>query len=145
MSNMLDYEKDFEEIVNTYSGIPLKENFMETGNTALESYGVQAVLKDGVIRIHFADRPLYDEDEINELAEDDEMEEALANWKISIDACIQPGKHLADGIQDSFYTYEILTPEHIEGLEEEYDICPKEYDQAIRLVEAFLNAAVDCE
>ena len=81
---MLDFEKSFEEIDGIYAGFPLKENFLELGNAALAPFGVKAVLEDGVIRIPFADRPLFDEDEIYDLADDDEMEEELRTWTISI-------------------------------------------------------------
>ena len=140
---MLDFEKSFEEIDGIYAGFPLKEDYMELGNAALAPFGVKAVLEDGVVRIPFADRPLFDEDEIYDLADDDEMEEELRTWTISIAACISLEDDPADGIRETCYEYEITTPDNIEGLEEENDIRAKEYDKAIELIEAFLNVAVD--
>ncbi|MBR4484299.1 MAG: AAA family ATPase, partial [Erysipelotrichaceae bacterium] len=65
------FREDFEEIDGIYGGFSLKENYLDLGNAALAPYGVQAILERGVIRIPFADRPLYDEDEIHDLADDD--------------------------------------------------------------------------
>ena len=140
---MLDYEKSFEEIDGIYGGFPLKDNYLELGNTALAPFGVQAVLEDDVIRIHFVDRLLYNEEEIYDIADNEEMEQELSTWKISIDACISLAGDPVDGIQETYYEFEIITPDNIEGLEELNDIRAEEYDRAIELVETFLNAAVD--
>ena len=140
-------EKNFEETAEIYAGFPLKAGFMDMGNLALASFGLQAVLDDGVIRIPFVDRPLYTQEELDELCDSDETEEDMKTWRVRVEACIELADDPSLGIRDVYCEHEVIVPWADE--DDDYNDCfdglnEMEYQQSIILFETFLNVTVDC-
>ena len=130
---LLDDSKSLDRISEDYGGVSLKKDFMEIGNAALVKYGVKAELKDRIIRIPYVDKTC----DIN-----DAYPEKDQKWNVKISACIELSENQAEGVIDAWYEYEVYNSE---GTDEnlEYDITDEEYEQAIQLIETFLNATVD--
>ena len=63
---ILDNEKSFESIVEIYGGFPLKENYLELGNTVLEKYGLKAEYQEGLIQMPYINRPYYSEEDFDD-------------------------------------------------------------------------------
>ena len=143
---MLDFEKSFESIGEIYGGFPLKENYLEAGNAQLAKYGVQAKVVDAVIRIPFVDRLLFREDEYEEYCIDDEDNADMKEWRMTVEACVTLDGDPEDGIREAFCEYHVITQDgYDEGeFDEYYEPRNEEYDQAITLIETFLNGAVEC-
>ena len=136
---------DFEEIVEVYGSFPLKKNFLEAGNAALEEHGVKGKIKDGVIKIPFADRLLFDEDEYDDYGIDEDFGD-MKQWRMRVAATIVPANDPAQGIKDAYVEYYVLIPgdEMNRDYDEYYEPRLEEYNQAQGLMELFLNVAVDC-
>lgn len=144
---LLEYEKDFDSITETYGGFPLKKDFLAAGNAALEKYGVRAKLEDGLIRIPVFEKNRFTEEEMEEVFPADVFDppEKPEDWRVRVDACILLSENPAEGVKDSWYDYKYLSPYRIEDDEDEYECEEEELDLAIKLAETFLNAAVDCD
>ena len=136
---------DFEEIVEVYGSFPLKKDFLEAGNAALEGFSVKGKIKDGVIKIPFADRLLFSEDEYDDYEIDEDCED-MKQWHMRVAATIVPADDPAQGIRDAYVEYYVLIPgdEMNRDYDEYYEPRLEEYNQAQGLMELFLNAAVDC-
>ena len=136
---------DFEEIVEVYGTFPLKDNFLDAGNVALEEYGIKGKIKDGVIKIPFVDRLLFNEDEYDFYGIDEDSED-MKRWRMRIAATIVPADTPAQGVTDAYVEYYVLIPgdEMNRDFDEYYEPRQEEFDQAQGLIELFLNAAVDC-
>ena len=136
---------DFEEIVEVYGTFPLKDNFLDAGNDALEEYGVKGKIKDGVIKIPFVDRLLFNEDEYDFYGIDEDSED-MKRWRMRVAATIVPADNPAQGVTDAYVEYYVLIPgdEMNREFDEYYEPRQEEFDQAQGLIELFLNAAVDC-
>ena len=84
-------EKDvdrYEEIPEIYGVFPLRENYLEAGNAWLKNkYGVEALVKDNVVRIPFTDRLLFSEDEYDFYGIDEDSED-MKQWRMQVTACI---------------------------------------------------------
>ncbi len=142
---ILTNEKNYEEIVDIYGGFPLKENFLEAGNALLAQYGVQAELdeEEGVIKIPFVDRLLFDEDD---LCGPDGNDEFMKAWRMKVAACIQLAENPEQGICDTFCEWFTFDPEDEdeEDYGDYYDPRAEEFDQGFDLISTFLNGTVDC-
>jgi hypothetical protein len=127
----------FEEIPEVYGVFPLRDDFLEAGNRALEKYGVKAEVEDNVVRIPFADRLLSD---------GADGENAGKDWRMEITACISLNRHPEDGIREVWCEYNVVVPPE-EDCGKDYDLyyepCLKEYDQGYDLIEVFLDRAVN--
>lgn len=137
---------DFEEIVEVYGSFPLKADFLEAGNAALEEYGVKGKIKDGVVKIPFADRLLFNEDEYDDYGIDEETED-MKQWRMRVAATIVPAEDPSRGITDAYVEYYVLIPgdESNRDFDEYYEPRQEEYDQAQALIQVFLDAAVVAE
>lgn len=145
---MIMYAMDLEEIEELYKGFPLKKNFMEDGNKALEKYGAQAVLEKGTVRIHHVSRPYYSEEDLDYFRDTGDDEEDIAEvsrWTMEGDAFIELKKDPSKGIQ------KVSTDYYVKGIGDFDDpwcyerVTDEEQAYARKLIEAFLDAAVDAE
>ena len=135
----------FEEIPEVYGVFPLKEDYLEAGNKALEQYGVQAEVEDNVIRIPFADRLLFSEDEYSLYGVDDDDNADMREWRMEVTACISLNGDLDEGIREVWCEYRVVLPEDEDNdeFDEYYEPRNEEYEKGYDLIEAFLNRAVD--
>ena len=141
---ILNAEKTFDEIAEIYGGFPLKENFLDIGNAALAKFGAEAVLADDdVIRITFADRPLYTPEDLDELCDDEESLEDMKTWRLRLTACIELSGDPSIGIRETYGEYEVITPWDAD-FSDCYEFTDDDYQQAIALIEVFLDAVIDC-
>lgn len=141
---LLENMDRYEEIPEVYGVFPLKKDFLEAGNKALEKYGVKAEVEDNVIRIPFVDRLLFSEEDYadNSIEEDDEYMKA---WRMRMDACISLNRHPEDGIREVWCEYTVVLPddENNREFDDYYEPRLNEYDKGYDLIEVFLNKAVD--
>lgn len=138
----------FEEVVEVYGAFPLKVDFLEAGNSALEKYGIQAVQEGRKIRIHYLSRRYYDEEDLEDLRwngfEDEDIED-VRKWTLEADAYIRLGGNDRNRVR------KVNTNYYIAGLGEDDDVWAydgvTEEDDSVGLeaILAFLNAAVDAE
>ena len=136
----------FEEIPEVYGAFPLRRDFLEAGNAALRKFGVQAEMEDNVVRIPFADRPLFSEDEYGLYGLDDGKNDGRKKWRMEVTACISLNRKPEDGIREVWCEYSVVVPAE-DGCGKDYDLYfepyMKEYDRGYDLIEAFLDRAVD--
>lgn len=137
-------EKSFEEVTEVYSGFPFKDNFMKIGNQALKKYDIAAELEDDTIHIRYLSRPLYDEEELSYFDEED-MEEAKKQM-LEAEALIRIGSNPKEGIiETGFDCWPATLDEDDDFYVDDYYITADEETQAVEIIEAFLNVAIDCE
>ena len=145
---MLEFDDNqFEEVVEIYGGFPLKKDFLEIGNAALKDFGVEAVYEDGIIRIPYVERPYYTEEELQECRDEGFSDKDIRRMKESVfyaEVQIEVRDPQA-GITDAGFDCwadgdgEFDDPEIWED-----HLTDEEWDQQIAMIEAFLNATVDC-
>lgn len=142
---ILDNEKSFEEIPEVYGGFPLKKGFIKIGNVALQKYSVKAELDESTneIRIPFADKERFTLEELRDMWPDEEDDPN--DWRVRLTAGITLSEKTAEGVTEAWCEYELIAPENVDEQDCCYDLTEAEYEQAIELIEAFLNATVDCE
>ena len=135
----------FEEIPEVYGVFPLRDDFLEAGNSALKKFGLQAKVIDNVIRIPFTDRLLFSEDEYDLYGVDDEDNADMKAWRTRMDACISLNRSLDEGIREVWCEYTVILPddENNREFDDYYEPRLNEYDRGYDLIEAFLNKAVD--
>ena len=144
---ILEMEKSFESVEEIYGGFPLKADFLNLGNAALEKYGVKAVYEDGVIRIPYIARSYYDEDQLEEYREewlDDESVDEMSEWKFFAEAQIVVNNPDTGITEAGFDCWAEGPGEYDEVYPEEECYCREDAARAVELIEAFLNVAVDC-
>lgn len=141
---ILDNEKSFEGIPEVYGGFPLKNGFIEIGNSALQKYGVKAEYNEGTneILIPFVDKERFTLEELREMWPDDEDDPK--DWRVRLTAVMVLSKNPAEGITEAGCEYELFAPDNVDEQDVYYDLTDEEYDLAIELIETFLNATVDC-
>ena len=142
---LLDNADRFEEIPEVYGPFPLKEDFLEAGNTALKEYGLEARIEDNVIRIPFMDRLLFSEDEYDLYGVDDEINADMKQWRLRVDACISLNGDPEEGIREVWCEYAVVLPgeEDNHDFDDFYEPREEEYDRGYDLIEVFLDRAVD--
>lgn len=67
------------------------------------------------------------------------------DWRVRLTAGITLSEKQAEGVMEAWCEYELIAPENVDEQDCYYDLTEAEYNQAIELIEAFLNATVDCE
>ena len=142
---LLENVDRYEEIPEVYGVFPLKKDFLEAGNKALEKYGVKAEVEDNVIRIPFTDRLLFSEDEYDLYGVDDEENAEMKQWRMEVTACISLNRHPEDGIREVWCEYTVVLPddENNREFDDYYEPRLNEYDKGYDLIEVFLDKAVD--
>ena len=135
----------FEEIPEVYGVFPLKEDYLAAGTAALKKFGVHAEVEDGIVRIPFADRLLFGEDDYA-FREDNWEIVDRKDWRMKITACISLNQSPEEGIREVWCEYNVTVPPE-DDCGEDYDLyyepSTDEHDQAYDLIEIFLNKAVD--
>jgi len=145
---MLEFDGDrYDEVVDIYGGFPLKENFLDVGNEALKKFGVEAVYEDGIIRIPYVERPYYTEEELQECRDEGFTDKDIRRMKESM-LCAEAQIMVEDpqaGITEASYDIQVEGDGEYDDFEVWQDhLTDEEWDQQIVMIEAFLNAAVDC-
>ena len=144
---ILDNEKSFESVVEIYGGFPLKENYLELGNTAMEKYGLKAEYLEGLIRMSYINRPYYSEEDLDDCRDHGFTEKDIKRMMESrfyADIFIE-AKDPKAGITEVGYLFSADGDGEFDDLEEiESHITDEEYNQIIEIIESFLNVAVDC-
>ena len=143
---ILDVEKNCESVVEIYGGFPLKEDFLDAGNTVLAEWDMEAEYVDGVIRIPFICRPYYTEDELDDWRDEGCTEDEIRDMRkamFHVDLLIG-AENPAAGITDVSYDFFIDGEEVYDDIEVMDDhVTAEDCDRMIEIAEAFLNWAVD--
>lgn len=137
----------FDEITEVYGAFPLKDNFMEAGNAALEKIGMNAELNGSEIRIHFLSRPYFDEEDLEELGyngfEDEDIAE-FSKWTLEGEAYIDLGKANAGLIETGTDYHGANCAYDDERFEDLYDrITDEDESLGAKAIEVFMDVAVD--
>ena len=66
------------------------------------------------------------------------------DWRVRLTAVIILSKNPSEGVTEAGCEYELFAPDNVDEQDVYYDLTDEEYDLAIELIEAFLNATVDC-
>ncbi len=71
----------------------------------------------------------------------------MKQWRMKVEAVITLDRDPEDGIREAFCAYHVITLDEEDGdmFDEFYEPRREEYDQAVELIERFLNSAVDAE
>ena len=137
---------DFDEIRDVYGVFPLKKDFLEAGNQALEKLGLKAVVEENVIRIPYLSRPFYSEEDLDYLRDvgcEEDIVEDVSKWLLKAEALIWMGENPDDGI------VEVGIEAYVFGTEEDDDICledqfgSEDEEAARKAIERFLDTAMD--
>ena len=145
---MLTMKNDFESVVEMYGGFPLREDFLEAGNAALEKLGLKAYIDDDEIRIPFLSRPYCDEEELEYYRDsgwEEEDIEDISKWILKLEAVIRIGKDLREGILETDMLCDVENVDEYDEVYPEDQICQEDADNAITVIETFLNLAVDVD
>ena len=148
VKTILDMKKDFDSITEIYGEFPLREDFLEAGNAALEALDLKAYMEGREIRIPFLSRPYYDEEDLEEFRDsgwEDKDIEDVRKWTLKAEAVILIRKNLQKGI------LEVGMDCDVEGLGEYDEVYPEDAideedeEEAVRVMATFLNLAVDVD
>ena len=146
---MLEFDGNpMEEIMETYGGFPLKDNFLEIANDVLKKDGLKAEYSDGRLFIPFISRPYYSEEELQECRDDGFSEKDIRRMEASrfyaeIVIYIEDPRA---GIRDVGYEFKVDGDGEYDDEEiQDSHISDDEYDRIVEMIEAILNAATDCD
>ena len=136
-----------EEIMETYGGFPLKENYLEIANDVLKKYGLEAEYEDKRLYIPFISRPYFTEEELQECRDEGFEEKDIQRMRASrfyaeIHLYVDDPKA---GIRDVGYGFDADGDGEYDDDEiKEEHITEDEHHQMVRIIQDILNAAVDC-
>ena len=143
---MLDFENSaFDEIGEIYGGFPLRENFMEIGNAALKEFGVEAEYEDGIIRIPYVCREYFNEEDLEWFEENEfDLDEVRKSrlYAVALIRVEDPKIGVTGADLDCWADGEAENDD-AEIIEDH--MSSEEWDQAEKLIEAFLNVAVNAD
>ena len=135
---------DYSEIPEIYGVFPMKKDFLEAGNAALQELGIQAVAEGNEIRIPFLSRLYYDEEELAQICdENEECYEDLRKCRLKATALLRLGDEPGKNVVGAFLDWELTDFYDVD--EEDFDdnLTPEEEAAGQKAIEKFLDAAVD--